>query len=207
MKRTGQFRNVWVETEKNVFQSQASRRDWDLLSSISDYETRTRIKIKTILARIWFVACAWTDIFPKKAFNFLIFLKIICLLLLRNLNENLIFRDENENFFLSISCFETRTSILFFQSKENFREREVSVLLDSRFAFNIESYLCNVHWSCLDLKDDIVSGRHRSPTQRIGCLAVCEDQPLLFAGVNYSRNYCRIWFKPLCYELWREKKF
>ena len=27
----------------------------------------------------------------------------------RNLNENLIFRDENENIFLSISCFETRT--------------------------------------------------------------------------------------------------
>ena len=123
------------------------------------------------------------------------------------MNENLIFGDENKKFFLSISCFETRTSILFFQSKENFREREVSVLLDSRFAFNIESYLCNVHWSCLDLKDDIVSGRHRSPTQRIGCLAVCEDQPLLFAGVNYSWNYCRIWFKPLCYELWREKKF
>ena len=40
------------ETEKNVIQSQASRRDRDLLSSISDFETRTRIEIKTILARI-----------------------------------------------------------------------------------------------------------------------------------------------------------
>ena len=27
----------------------------------------------------------------------------------RNLKENLIFRDENKNIFLSISCFETRT--------------------------------------------------------------------------------------------------
>ena len=40
------------ETEKNVIQSQASRRDRDLLFSISDFETRTRIEIKTILVRI-----------------------------------------------------------------------------------------------------------------------------------------------------------
>ena len=51
----------------------------------------------------------WTEILQKKAVNFFIFLEIIHLLLLRNLNENLIFRDKNEKFCLSILCFEMRT--------------------------------------------------------------------------------------------------
>ena len=40
------------QDRENVLQSQASRRDRDLLSSITDFEIRTRIKIKTNLARI-----------------------------------------------------------------------------------------------------------------------------------------------------------
>ena len=40
------------QDRENVLQSQASRRDRDLLSSITDSEIRTRIKIKTNLARI-----------------------------------------------------------------------------------------------------------------------------------------------------------
>ena len=127
--------NLWhlisgfeTRPRKMSFQSQASRRDRDLLSSISDFETRTRIEIKTILARIHenLICCLCLDwYFPKKTFNFLIFLKIIHLLLLRNYNENLVFRDENEKFFLSISCFETRTRISFFQSRVSRREREI----------------------------------------------------------------------------------
>ena len=78
--------NLWhlisgfeTRPRKMSFQSQASRRDRDLLSSISDFETRTRIEIKTILARIHenLICCLCLDwYFPKKTFNFLIFLKI-----------------------------------------------------------------------------------------------------------------------------------
>ena len=92
------------EIEIYYLQSQTSRRE---------RESRLR-QFSREFTRIWFVACAWTDIFQKKTFNFLIFLKILHLLLLRNLNENLVFRDENEKFFLSISCFETRTRMSFF---------------------------------------------------------------------------------------------
>ena len=103
------------EIEIYYLQSQTSRRE---------RESRLR-QFSREFTRIWFVACAWTDIFQKKTFNFLIFLKILHLLLLRNLNENLVFRDENEKFFLSISCFETRTRISFFQSRVSRREREI----------------------------------------------------------------------------------
>ena len=43
-----------------------------------------------------------------------------------NENFNLMFRDknENENIFLSVSCFEMRTRISFFQSQASRRERE-----------------------------------------------------------------------------------
>ena len=91
------------EIEIYYRQSQTSRRE---------RESRFR-QFSREFTRIWFVVCAWTDIFQKNTFNFLIFLKILHLLLLRNLNENLVFRDENEKFFLSISCFETRTRISF----------------------------------------------------------------------------------------------
>ena len=51
------------------------------------------------------------------------------------------FWDKNKNFFLSISCFKTRTSILVFQSNKNFWEREfpsVSILVLRKIpAFNI----------------------------------------------------------------------
>ena len=138
------FFNLETRMRISPIQSRTSRRDENLWHLISGFETRPRkmsfnlrhrdeIEIYYLqsqtsrreresrlrqfsreFTRIWFVACAWTDIFQKKTFNFLIFLKILHLLLLRNLNENLVFRDENEKFFLSISCFETRTRISFF---------------------------------------------------------------------------------------------
>ena len=149
------FFNLETRMRISPIQSRTSRRDENLWHLISGFETRPRkmsfnlrhrdeIEIYYLqsqtsrreresrlrqfsreFTRIWFVACAWTDIFQKKTFNFLIFLKIIHLLLLRNYNENLVFRDENEKFFLSISCFETRTRISFFQSRVSRREREI----------------------------------------------------------------------------------
>ena len=38
------------------------------------------------------------------------------------LSFNLMFRDANENFFLSVSCYETRTRISFFQSRASRQE-------------------------------------------------------------------------------------
>ena len=46
------FSTLEMKTKISHIQSRTSRRDRDLLSSISDFETRTRIEIKTILARI-----------------------------------------------------------------------------------------------------------------------------------------------------------
>ena len=65
------------QDRENVLQSQASRRDRDLLSSISDFEIRTRIKIKTNLARILvkMICFFWLNsYFPKKGslINFLL---------------------------------------------------------------------------------------------------------------------------------------
>ena len=58
------------------------------------------MKIRTICARIHdkgiFCFCDWTD-------------RVNNLLSLSNLNESLIFRDEDEKFFLPILCFKTRT--------------------------------------------------------------------------------------------------
>ena len=47
------------------------------------------------------------------------------LLLLGNLNGTNVSRDENENFFLSISCFETRTRISFFNVVFRDENREI----------------------------------------------------------------------------------
>ena len=101
-----------TRTRISFSQSRASRREREFLFSISDIETRTGIEIETILARIFgnYIYCLFIDwYFQKMAVNLSKFLEIICLFFSRNLNENLIFRDENGNSFLSISCFETRT--------------------------------------------------------------------------------------------------
>ena len=79
---------------------------------ISCFETRTRIEIETILARIFGKNIYWLFIywyFQKNVANFSKFLKMICSFFSRSLNENLIFWDENGNTLLSISCFKTRT--------------------------------------------------------------------------------------------------
>ena len=63
---------------------------------------RTRIEIKTILARIFenYIILLSIDLyFQKKAVNFLNFLEIICYFFSKDLNTNLIFRDENGNNF------------------------------------------------------------------------------------------------------------
>ena len=131
-----------LETRMRIspIQSRTSRRDGNFWHLISGIETRPRkfvfnlrhrdeieiyyLQFQTLRReqesrlrqfsgefwRMWFFACVWTDIFKKK----IIFHKIIHLLLLRNLNENLIFRDKNEKFCVSISCFETRMKISFF---------------------------------------------------------------------------------------------
>ena len=87
------------ENENFFFQSRAPRRE---------RESRLR-QFSREFSRITFIPCLMTDIFKKKAVIFSKFLKIICLFFSRNLNKNLIFRDENGNTFLSILCFETRT--------------------------------------------------------------------------------------------------
>ena len=119
--------NLMFETGTRISfsQSRASRREREFHLSISGFETRTRIEIETILARIFgnYIFCFFIDwYFQKKAGYFSKFLEIVCLFFSRNLNENLNFRDENGNifyqsrvsrrereYFLSISCFETRT--------------------------------------------------------------------------------------------------
>ena len=105
------------QDRENVLQSQASRRDRDLLSSITDFEIRTRIKIKTNLARIlvkmifffWPISyickCRIHIIihfsyFPKKGL-LIIFSETLHLLSLKKLNAN---------------CFEIRSSWFFRES-------------------------------------------------------------------------------------------
>ena len=127
-------REIWIkisffETRTGISfpQPLASRREGEFHFSISGFETRTRIEIETILARIFgnYIYCLFIDrYFQKDAVIFSKFLKIICLFFSRNLNKNLIFRDENGNFFstsrvsrrereffFNISCLETRTGI------------------------------------------------------------------------------------------------
>ena len=114
------FRSVsCFETRSRIssFQSHASRREREFILSISDIETRTRIEIETILARIFgnYIYCLFNDrYFQKKAVIFSTFLKMMCPFFSRNLNKNLIFRDENGNFFFSISCLETRGGFFLF---------------------------------------------------------------------------------------------
>ena len=67
------------QDRENVLQSQALRRDRDLLSSISDFEMRTRIKIKTNIARILvkMIRFLWLNsYFPKKGLLIIFFLNI-----------------------------------------------------------------------------------------------------------------------------------
>ena len=63
-----------------------SRQEREFHLSISGFETRTRIEIETILARIFgnSIYCLFIDsYFQKKAVNFSKFLKIICLFFLK----------------------------------------------------------------------------------------------------------------------------
>ena len=100
------------ENKNFFFQSRTSRRE---------RESRLR-QFSREFSGITFFACLLTDIFKKNTVIFSKFLKIICLFLSRNLNKNLIFRDENGiffqhlvsrdengNFFILISCFEKET--------------------------------------------------------------------------------------------------
>jgi len=102
------------ENENFFYQSQTSRRE---------RESRLR-QFSREFSRITFIPCLMTDIFKKKAVIFSKFLKMLCPFFSRNLNKNLIFRDEignffqhlvsrdeNGNFFILISCFEKDTRI------------------------------------------------------------------------------------------------
>ena len=91
-------------------------RDKNFFLSILGFDTRRRIEIKTISARMFknaIFACFCTDIFKKVCYVCLfsreMFMIFFCFF--RREREyfsfNLVIRDEN--FFLSISCFKTRT--------------------------------------------------------------------------------------------------
>ena len=78
-----------------------------LFLSISGFATR--MKIETVLARIFeneILSCFWTDISKKLIVNFL---KIVCILSLRNINEIIVFQHANKNIFLWILSFLMRT--------------------------------------------------------------------------------------------------
>ena len=121
-------------TRISFSQSCASRREREFLLAISDIETRTRIEIETILARIFenYIYCLFNDrYFQKKAVIFSKFLKIICPFFSRNLNKNLIFRDENGNFFSSTSRV-SRREREFFYSNLVFREGDEKLKIISQ---------------------------------------------------------------------------
>ena len=127
--------NLMFETGTRISfsQSRASRREREFLLSISDIETRTRIEIETILARIFgnYIYCLFIDrYFQKKAVIFSKFLKIICLFFSRNLNKNLIFRDENGNFFSTSRV--SRREREFFYSNLVFREGDENLKIISQ---------------------------------------------------------------------------
>ena len=94
----------------SVFQYSASRRE---------RESRLRQFLREFL-RMKFVTCFCLGlIFSKKAVNVNVsnFLNLVCNFSLSiNWNQTLIFRDENENIFPSISCVKTRSKIFFYQS-------------------------------------------------------------------------------------------
>merc|ERR1719341_2459447 len=132
-----------LETRSRIssFQSHASRQDREFLSlnlvlrdenenffyqsQTSRRERKSRLRqFSREFSRITFIPCLMTDIFKKKAVIFSKFPKILCPFFSRNLNKNLIFRDENGNFFstshasrrerdffILISCFEKETRI------------------------------------------------------------------------------------------------
>ena len=95
------------QDRENVLQSQALRWDQDLLSSISDFESRTRIKIKTNIARILvkMICFLWLNsYFPKKGLLIIFFLNITSSFISKiskNLNAN---------------CFEIRSTWFFRES-------------------------------------------------------------------------------------------
>ena len=108
--------NLMFETRKWIFslsQSRASRRKREFLFSILGFETRTRIEIDTILARIFwiYIYCLFIDwYFQKKAGNFSKFLKLYVFF--------------SQEIWMKISFFETRTGILYYQSRVSRREIE-----------------------------------------------------------------------------------
>ena len=124
-----------LETRSRIssFQSHASRREREFLLSISDIETRTRIEIETILARIFenYIYSLFNDrYFQKKAVIFSKFLKMLCPFFSRNLNKNLIFRDENGNFFSTSRV--SRREREFFYSNLVFREEDENLKIISQ---------------------------------------------------------------------------
>ena len=122
-----------TRTRISFSQSRASRREREFLFSISDIETRTRIEIETILARIFgnYIYCLFIDrYFQKKTVIFSKFIKIICLFFSRNLNKNLIFRDENGKFFSTSRV--TRREREFLYSNLVFREGDEKLNLISQ---------------------------------------------------------------------------
>ena len=92
-------------------------RDREKFPSISDFETKSRIVIQTILTRIHenLICCLQLDwcFSKKRANNFLVFLKIITCFI-GKIEQNSDFSRREWDIFLSISCFMTRARISFF---------------------------------------------------------------------------------------------
>ena len=93
--------------------------DNEFVHSILGFETKARIKIKTILAK------KLRLIFSKKMLIFLTWQKVICFFLLKKSLNCLIFWDENKNFILSISCFQSSTGMSFYQFCVSRQEQEI----------------------------------------------------------------------------------
>ena len=86
-RRTREFLsfNLMFETRTRISFSQSRASGREFLFSISDIETRTRIELETILARIFgnYIFCLFIDrYFQKKTVIFSKFLKMICLFFL-----------------------------------------------------------------------------------------------------------------------------
>ena len=86
-------------------------------ASSRDRESRFRQWSQEFL-RITFIVCLLTNIFKYKSDNFSNFPKTICIFLLRNFNENLIFRDENKNIVLRASRWEREIENDFSRARE-----------------------------------------------------------------------------------------
>ena len=108
------------ENENFFYQSQTSRRE---------RESRLR-QFSREFSRITFIPCLMTDIFKKKAVIFSKFLKMLCPFFSRNLNKNLIFRDENGNFFSTSRV--SRREREFFYSNLVFREGDENLKIISQ---------------------------------------------------------------------------